>query len=272
MPAGTRVTPAPPAARAYQACWHRCSSATARWCTARAEPPSDEDAVSGQQRHGRVAHRLHRRAGARRVVHGAFVLVDQHQPAAAQRGALVEDRGHLAQVCPDGPEERVVVHGPAHVLTRPVQLEVERNAERHRPVPFDDTAVQIDAQHLGGSKLGPGQQPRVAQERAVAQVHGDVPGQVVVVALAPECARQHDELLAWRQVGDEFLGRRREHGATPFSSTGERRRGVGAGTARRRSHCTSPATPGPECGPTPLRSRPGCRARCCHRAGSRPPP
>ena len=72
-----------------------------------------EDAVPGQQRHGRVAHLLHRRPRARGVVDRALVLVDDDQRAAPERGALVEDRRQLAQVRPHRAEERMVVHGPA---------------------------------------------------------------------------------------------------------------------------------------------------------------
>ena len=92
--------------------------------------------------------------------------------------------------------------------------------------PSTTRPVEVDAQHLGRAQLGPGQQPRVAQQRAVAQVDGDVPGQVVVVALPPQGAGEHDELLARRQVGDQLLGGRREHASAPLSAAG---RGPGSG-------------------------------------------
>ena len=70
--------------------------------------------------------------------------------------------------------------------------------------PSTHAAVEVDAQHLRRPQLGPGEQPRVAQQRAVAEVHRDVAGQVVVVALPPQGAGQDDELLAGVRSGISF--------------------------------------------------------------------
>ena len=102
--------------------------------------PQDEDAMPGEEGHGGVAHLLHDAPGAPRVVHRPLVLVDEGQRAAAERRALVEDRRHFGQVGPHGAEERVVVHGPPDVGAQLVELEVERDPERDRPVPLDRRA------------------------------------------------------------------------------------------------------------------------------------
>ena len=88
-----------------------------------------------------------------------------------------------------------------------VQLEVERDAERRGPVALDHVALEVDADDVVGAELLPGEEPRVAQERAVALVHGDVTGEVVVVALVPERAGQEDDLLALGELGRQPFGR-----------------------------------------------------------------
>ncbi len=209
---GTRETPVPPAGARVPGVLAALLEGHGALVHRPGRAAQHEHAVPCQQRHRGVAHLLHRTPGAAGVVDRTLVLVDQREGAATQRRALVQDRRHLRNVGPDGAEERVVVHRPCHVVAHLVQLEVERDAERDRPVTFDHAAVEVDAQHLGGPQLAPRQEPRVAQQRAVAQVDGDVAGQVVVVALAPQRAGQDDQLLARREVRHELVRRRREHG------------------------------------------------------------
>ena len=86
--------------------------------------------------------------------------------------------------------------------------------ERHRPLPLEDVAVEIDAQDVLGPELLPQQQPRIAEQRAVGLAVGDVPGQVVVVALVPEGAGQQDQLQCGRQLaGRSVSGVGRNGGA-----------------------------------------------------------
>ena len=99
-----------------------------------------------------------------------------------------------------------------------VQLEVQRDAERCGPVALDHVALEVDADDVVGAELLPGEEPRVAQQRAVALVHGDVAGEVVVVALVPERTGEQDDLLALGELGRETLGRRSEGRAVGRSS------------------------------------------------------
>jgi len=90
---------------------------------------------------------------------------------------------------------------------RLVQLEVQRDAERRGPVALEDVAVEVDADDVLRTELLPREEPRVAEQRAVALVHRDVAGEVVVVALVPERTRQQDDLLALGELRAETVGR-----------------------------------------------------------------
>src|SRR5262249_25647998 len=92
-------------------------------------------------------------------------------------------------------------------------LEVQRDPERRRPVALDHAPVEVDPDDVARTDLVPGEQPRVAEQRAVAEVDRDVSGEVVVVALAPQRARQQHELLARCEVGQQLLGSRAERHA-----------------------------------------------------------
>src|SRR6516165_2581429 len=105
----------------------------------------------------------------------------------------------------------MVVRGPDDVGTRLVQFQVERDPERHGPITLDDAPLQIDPDHLRRPEFGPGDQPWVAQQRAVAEVHRDVTRQVVAVALAPQRASKHYKLFPRGQVRYELFSRWREH-------------------------------------------------------------
>ena len=139
-------------------------------------------------------------------------------PPRAER--LVEDRGHLGQVGPDRAEPGMAVGRPADVGSTPVQFQMERDAERDGPLALDDLALQGDAQHVLGPDLRPGEEPRVAQQRAVAEVGGDVAGEVVVVALAPQGTGQQGQFLAGGQLRHQpvGVGRERVHGSTSSGS------------------------------------------------------
>src|SRR5580704_9592980 len=148
--------------------------------------------MSGQKSHPRITHLSHGSACGGRVVDWPPVLVNKRQRAAPKGRALIEDRRNLPQVGPHRAEEWVVVHRPADVGSGLVQLEVEWDAERDGPVSFDDASVQVDAYYLRRPEFGPCEQPRVAQQGAVSHIDGDMPGQMVVVALPPQRAGEHD--------------------------------------------------------------------------------
>ena len=98
-----------------------------------------EHAVSGQQRHGGVAHLLHGAPRAAGVVDRALVLVDQRRAAAAEGRALVEDGRHLGEIGPHRAEQRVVVHGPHDVVREPCAVRGgagSRAAPASRPRPL----------------------------------------------------------------------------------------------------------------------------------------
>src|SRR4051794_33288060 len=99
---------------------------------------------------------------------------------------------------------------------------MQGDAERCRPVALEHVAVYVNTDDVVGPKLLPQQQPWVAQERAVVLLVRDVPGQVIVVALAPQRAGQQDQLLAGREVGEQLLGCRVERHGSTFSGSGWR--------------------------------------------------
>ena len=97
-----------------------------------------------------------------------------------------------------------------HVAAPAMEREMEGDPERDRPVPFDQGAVEVDHQHVLGPDLLPEEEPGVAEQGVVGLAVGDVPGQVVVVPLPPEGAREQHQLLARGEIGKEVGRRRRE--------------------------------------------------------------
>ena len=87
---------------------------------------------------------------------------------------------------------------------------MEGDSEGNRPFALDDVAVERDAQHVLRTDLRPGEQPRVAEQGAVAEVGRDVAGQVVVVPLAPQGPGQQGQFLAGSELGHQAPGRRGE--------------------------------------------------------------
>jgi len=162
--------------------------------------------VVREQREVGVAHLLDRLRRRVRVADVAFVLVDEDELAAASRRGLVVDRRHALHVGPHRAPARVVVERPPDPGPGLVQLQVQRDAERCRPVALEHVALEVDANHVVGAELLPREEPRVAQEGAVALVDGDVAGEVVVVPLVPQCARQQHDLLALGELGAEPVG------------------------------------------------------------------
>ena len=128
--------------------------------------------------------------------------------------ALVVPAGQAAEVGPHRAPPGVVVDGHLHLGPGPVQLEVQGDAERDRPVALDDVALEVDPDHVFGPELVPGQQPGVAEQGAVALVDRDVAGQVVVVALPPQGPGEQHHLGADVQLGQQPVGGRFEiHGS-----------------------------------------------------------
>src|ERR1700722_11238671 len=166
----------------------------------------DEDPMVGQDADVRSVQSLDGRSCRVRIVDRSFVLVHQSDGAPAQARALVEDPGDAVQVGPDGAKTGVVVDGHPDVRTGPMEFEMQLCAGRHRPVAFHHPTLEVDADDVGGPELGPGQEPRVAQEGSVAEPDGDVPGQVIVIAFAPQGSSQEDQLLFQREIGKELVG------------------------------------------------------------------
>ncbi len=246
---GTRDTPDPPAARAYQACRQRCSSATARWCTARADPPSTKTPCPA--RSAMAASPIC--STARRALPASLTGPSY----SSTRARLPPPRAELWSKM-GGSSARSAQTVPnsgwlctAHTTSwrACVEREVKWDPEWHGPVPLDHAALEIDAQQLRGSQLGPGQEPRVAQQGAVAQVDGDVSRQVVVVALAPQRAGQDDQLLARVRSGINLSAVGMNIGNAPLSAAA-RCRAAGGGRASPRSHSTWPAARPRGCGPS----------------------
>ena len=61
--------------------------------------------------------------------------------------------------------------------------------------PSTTVAFQVDPDDVVRAELVPGDQPRIAQQRPVADVAGDVAGQMIVVPLVPQAAGQEHQLL-----------------------------------------------------------------------------
>ena len=119
------------------------------------------------------------------------------------------------------------MQGPADAGARLVQLEVQRDAEGRGPVALQHVAVEVDPDDVVGTELRPGEQPGVAEQGAVALVHRDVAGEVVVVPLVPEGAGEEHDLLPVGEVGRQ-----------PVPGRVEAHRGLHGRRTRDRSHPT----------------------------------
>ena len=239
----------PPATRAYQACWHRCSNATARWCTARAEPPSTNTPCPARRAMDAVP---------------IFSTADRALEASltgpsysSTTTSVPPPRAELwSRIGGSSPRSAHTVPKSGWLCTAQPTSSRSLCSSRCSGIPSgtgqspSTTRPSRSMRNTcGRAQFRPGQQPRVAQQRAVAQVDGDVPGQVVVVPLPPQGAGEHHELLARRQVGDELLGGRREHASAPLRAAG-RDPGADGGRARPRSRCTWRAAQRPGCAPS----------------------
>src|SRR4029079_11170516 len=108
-------------------------------------------------------------------------------------------------------------------------------------------AVEVDPDDVVGTELRPGEQPGIAEQGAVALVHRDVAGEVVVVPLVPERASEEHDLLPLGEVGRQpvrggveahrGLQGRRTRTAPPYGS--------GARAARTRPPARRAATMAP---------------------------
>ncbi len=214
----------------------------------------NEDSVIGQQRHVCRSHRGDRPGRAVPAVDRPVVLVDHAQLAPAQGRALVIATGDPSEVGPDRGEPGVAVHGHHHAASLPVELEMEWNAQRNRPVALQQPPLDVDDQDVLGTELVPEQEPRVAQERPVRLTVGDVPGQMVVVALAPQGAGQKDDLLARRELGQQRVGGGGErHPGHATRVTAPPWPGAAIGRAGRHSRGSSSSGPRPGDDPSTAR-------------------
>ena len=203
----------------------RYSRATARWWAARMLPAVTR--TPWLARRADAAGPMAATARRRGVdgVEGSVVLVDHDGLAPAEGGALVEASGHAPEIGPDGAEPWMAVDGHHDVVPLSVELQVDGDARWDRPPTGQDVAVQVDLEDVVGPEFVPQEEPRVAQEGAVRLPVGDVPGQVVVVALPPQGPGQQDELLPGREYGEQPIPRGGErrvgHGST-VSGSGHR--------------------------------------------------
>src|SRR5690606_2571605 len=138
-----------------------------------------------------------------------------------------------------------------------VQGEMQWNTQRYRPLPFEQSPVQADPEYIAGAELLPGQQPRIAQQRAVTHIAGDMAGQVVAISLAPQGTRQQHDLLGRREDGNEPVGARAENHPTVLSPAATRHRAADDGRAVPRSRCTSSGVRVRGSRPSTVRSHPG---------------
>ncbi len=100
----------------------------------------------------------------------------------------------------------MTVHRDDDVVTLPVQLEVQGNAEWNRPPAGEKSAVDVDDEDVLGPDLLPQEQPRRAQQRSVGLPDGDVPGEMVVVALPPEGPGEQHQFLPRPEPGQQRAG------------------------------------------------------------------
>ncbi|MNC59684.1 hypothetical protein D3C75_1095120 [compost metagenome] len=84
-----------------------------------------------------------------------------------------------------------------------VQLQVQAEGGGDVPVAVEDLAVAVEGEDVAGAQLVPGQLPGVGEYRAVALAHGDVPGDVVVPALATEHPAHQRDLRLGAQLGQQ---------------------------------------------------------------------
>ena len=107
----------------------------------------------------------------------------------------------------------MVVHDDRRVGARAVQLGVQEDGGRDVPLAFDDLAVGVEAQDVGGAHLVPPDAPRVAPHAAVVGRHGDVTREVLAPALARQDAQRARQLLADGElVTDARSGSGQPHG------------------------------------------------------------
>ena len=90
---------------------------------------------------------------------------------------------------------RMVVHDDRRVGAGAVQLGVQEHRGRDVPLAFDDLAVGVEAQDVGGAHLVPPDAPRVAPHAAVGGRPRDVARQVLAPAFVREDAQRARELL-----------------------------------------------------------------------------
>ena len=218
----------------------RCSKATARWWTARTVEPEDEHAVVGEQRQVGVAHGAAGVAGGgRRLLTAAAVLVDQ-TVARRRRGPSSGRRRAGSGPCSAQtvPQRGWLCMATSTSSRSLCSSRCSGMPERHRPVALEHVAVEVDADDVLGPQLVPRQEPRVAEQRAVALVDRDVAGEVVVVALAPQRAGQQHQLLALASgrgaASRRWVGTRRPPGSGWRGAGGRSGRDRPAGRRGRR--------------------------------------
>ena len=151
--------------------------------------------MAGQQGDVCVSHGLDRVAGRLLGGDGSLVLVDDDDPATAERTRLVEDAGNPAGVGPYRRPAGMVVDRHGDVVADAMHREVQVYARGSWPPALQHIAVDVDAHHVVRPELVPQEIPRVGEKRSVGLLVGDVAGQMVVVALVPQGARQQHELL-----------------------------------------------------------------------------
>jgi hypothetical protein len=79
----------------------------------------------------------------------------------------------------------MTVHRHPDIFSELVKFEVQWDAQRSRPLPLDHLSLEVDPDELRGTEFVPCDEPRVAKQGAVAQIHRDVTGQMIGIALSP---------------------------------------------------------------------------------------
>ena len=107
----------------------------------------------------------------------------------------------------------MIVHCNHDVEPGTVERKVQLHTRRGGPLPLQNVAVDVDADHVFEAELVPQKEPGIRQERAVFEPVRDVPGEMIVVAFAPQRAGEQHDFPSPRQGREQpVLGGAERHG------------------------------------------------------------
>ncbi len=164
-----------------------------------------QHAVVGEEYGLGLAEGLDGGAGLVPVADRLAVVVVQDDVVVHERRRLVVHGRDTQQRSPDGAPARMVVDGDVHVVSEPVQLQVQGDGATHHPVAFEHLAVEVDPADMRRPQLVPAEVVGIDEQGAVGLLVADVAGDVLLVALAVEGPGQHGQLRPRRQGWDELL-------------------------------------------------------------------